>query len=66
MCVAERPDPAGDALARYSSLSQDPREWACVPGHPCSGERLLLMFDRWGGDSRLCGCVGGGVMHLGV
>lgn len=53
MCVAERPDPAGDALARYSSLSQDPREWACVPGHPCSGEKLLLMFDR-------CVCGGGG------
>ena len=34
--------------ARYSSLSHEPRtEWQLEPGKPCSGERMLLMFDRW-------------------
>lgn len=33
--------------SRYSSLSHEPGEWALEPGLPCSGERLLLMFDRW-------------------
>lgn len=31
----------------YSALTQAPEEWRQVEGQPCSGERLLLMFDRW-------------------
>eukprot|EP00775_Hariotina_reticulata_P002529 gene2529-2831_t len=31
----------------YSSLSCDPQDWALEPDKPCSGEKLLLMFDRW-------------------
>ena len=38
----------GDAGSRgYSALTQGPDEWALEAGKPCSGERLLLMFDRW-------------------
>ena len=38
---------SGAAAARYSSLSCDPAEWQLQVGRPCSGEALLLMFDRW-------------------
>ncbi|GAB4823839.1 hypothetical protein N2152v2_010885 [Parachlorella kessleri] len=32
----------------YSALTQDPKtEWKLEDGKPCSGEKLLLMFDRW-------------------
>lgn len=31
----------------YSSLSHAPSEWELEPGKPCSGERLLLLLDRW-------------------
>lgn len=24
-----------------------PQDWVLQPDQPCSGERLLLMFDRW-------------------
>ena len=37
----------------YNSLSQAPEEWEEEPAKPCSGEKLLLMFDR-------CVCGGGG------
>ena len=33
--------------APYSSLSQDPSAWLEEPKKPCSGERLLLAYDRW-------------------
>ncbi len=50
-CLEERPDTssAGPATGAYSSLSQAPEEWSLEPGRPCSGERLLLMFDRYVG-----------------
>lgn len=35
------------AAGRYSSLSCNPAEWELEAGKPCSGEALLLMFDRW-------------------
>jgi hypothetical protein len=35
------------AGSRYSSLSCDPQDWALEVDRPCSGEKLLLMFDRW-------------------
>ncbi len=38
--------PAGVG-SRYSSVSHEPREWTLEPDRPCSGERMLLMFDRW-------------------
>jgi inositol-hexakisphosphate/diphosphoinositol-pentakisphosphate 1-kinase len=31
----------------YSALLQDPKEWRLDPNRPCSGEKLLLVFDRW-------------------
>lgn len=31
----------------YSALTMDPEEWHQEQGKPCSGEKLLLMFDRW-------------------
>lgn len=30
-----------------TALLQDPREWEAEKGHPCSGERILLTYDRW-------------------
>jgi hypothetical protein len=38
---------SGAAAGRYSSLSCDPADWALQQRQPCSGEALLLMFDRW-------------------
>ena len=38
---------SGAAAGRYSSLSCDPVDWELQQGKPCSGEALLLMFDRW-------------------
>eukprot|EP00775_Hariotina_reticulata_P005842 gene5842-6083_t len=31
----------------YSSLTTSPDDWRLDQTKPCSGERLLLMFDRW-------------------
>lgn len=31
----------------YSALTTDPRDFVPETGKPCSGEKLLLMFDRW-------------------
>ncbi len=56
VCVQERlargNDPPGGPRAagvgsRYSSVSHEPAEWTNDPDRPCSGERMLLMFDRW-------------------
>jgi hypothetical protein len=44
--MRERPGSSAGSEVRYSSLSQDPKEWLLEPDRPCSGERLLLMFDR--------------------
>ena len=38
----------------YNALTQSPKEWAAEPGVPCSGERLLLAFDRWWGFLPYC------------
>lgn len=38
---------SGTGAGRYSSLSCDPADWELQQGKPCSGEALLLMFDRW-------------------
>jgi hypothetical protein len=38
---------SGAAAGRYSSLSCDPQDWELQAGMPCSGEALLLMYDRW-------------------
>ncbi len=38
--------PAGVG-SRFSSVSHEPAEWTLEAEQPCSGERLLLMFDRW-------------------
>jgi inositol hexakisphosphate/diphosphoinositol-pentakisphosphate kinase len=43
-CLEERLD--GPGASHYSSLSMAPEEWTLEAGRPCSGERLLLMFDR--------------------
>ncbi|EFN57696.1 hypothetical protein CHLNCDRAFT_57228 [Chlorella variabilis] len=41
-------EPRNDDRPRgYSALTQDPRECAHEEGKPCSGEKLLLVFDRW-------------------
>ncbi|KAG1662671.1 hypothetical protein FOA52_014597 [Chlamydomonas sp. UWO 241] len=32
---------------RYSSLQQESSEWRLDEVAPCSGEQMLLMFDRW-------------------
>ena len=45
LCLEEGKGEAGSR--GYSALTQDPGEWTLEPGKPCSGERLLLMFDRW-------------------
>ncbi len=47
MCLDERVGRNGPEGRNYSALTQSPREWGLEPGKPCSGERLLLMFDRW-------------------
>lgn len=49
-CLEERidhRDHGAGSVGSYSSLSQAPEEWTLEEGKPCSGERLLLMFDRW-------------------
>ena len=48
-CLEERlPDAVASSStsSHYSSLSNAPEEWSQEEGKPCSGERLLLMFDR--------------------
>jgi hypothetical protein len=62
-CLEERLDLAGPAAAAaaaaaggsssssssaYSSLTTSPDDWRLDEHKPCSGERLLLMFDRYG------------------
>ena len=42
--IAGAPPPPPTA---YSALLQSTRDWAPVPGQPCGGERLLLLYDRW-------------------
>jgi len=48
LCLNEKTDSSELQRRPYSSLSQDPMEWeepnASVP---CTGERLLLLYDRW-------------------
>jgi inositol hexakisphosphate/diphosphoinositol-pentakisphosphate kinase len=36
----------GISSSRYSSLASSPDDWRLDDSKPCSGERLLLMFDR--------------------
>lgn len=36
----------GISSSRYSSLASSPDDWRLDESKPCSGERLLLMFDR--------------------
>lgn len=36
-----------DSSVRYSSVSDEPAAWKQEPEQPCSGEQMLLMFDRW-------------------
>jgi inositol hexakisphosphate/diphosphoinositol-pentakisphosphate kinase len=38
----------GISSSRYSSLASSPDDWRLDDSKPCSGERLLLMFDRCG------------------
>ena len=45
LCLEEGKGEAGSR--GYSALTQAPSEWTLDSGKPCSGERLLLMFDRW-------------------
>ena len=45
LCLEEGKGEAGSR--GYSALTQSPGEWTLEAGKPCSGERLLLMFDRW-------------------
>ena len=45
LCLEEGKGEAGSR--GYSALTQAPSEWSHDSGKPCSGERLLLMFDRW-------------------
>jgi inositol hexakisphosphate/diphosphoinositol-pentakisphosphate kinase len=47
LCLAERVDSVPTPQRRFSSMSQDPKEWGLDPTKPCSGEKPLLMFDRW-------------------
>jgi hypothetical protein len=67
-CLEERLDLAGPAAAAaaaaaggssssssaYSSLTTSPDDWRLDEHKPCSGERLLLMFDRCGSYSHVC------------
>lgn len=36
-----------EGIKSYSALTQDTKEWVEQEGQPCSGERLLLIYDRW-------------------
>lgn len=47
MCLEEKVGRDGPAGRGYSALTQSAKEWSLEPSKPCSGERLLLMFDRW-------------------
>ena len=47
LCLQEREGLPPNTSCRYSSLSQEAREWGLDQSKPCSGERMLLMFDRW-------------------
>lgn len=41
-------EPRSDDRPRgFSALTQDPKDFVQEEGKPCSGEKLLLMFDRW-------------------
>jgi len=57
----------GTSSSAYSSLTTAPDDWRLDDNKPCSGERLLLMFDRWAGV--LVGadvaCMGGLASALG-
>uniref|UniRef100_A0A1D1ZXV8 Inositol hexakisphosphate and diphosphoinositol-pentakisphosphate kinase n=1 Tax=Auxenochlorella protothecoides TaxID=3075 RepID=A0A1D1ZXV8_AUXPR len=46
LCVEEQ-RPNADAGRSYSVLNQDPKDWVFEDDKPCSGERLLLLYDRW-------------------
>ena len=45
LCLEEGKGESGSR--GYSALTQSPSEWQLESGKPCSGERLLLTFDRW-------------------
>ena len=47
MCLEEKVGRDGPAGRGYNALTQSAKEWTLEPAKPCSGERLLLMFDRW-------------------
>ena len=47
MCLEEKVGRDGAVGKGYNALTQSAKEWTLEPGKPCSGERLLLMFDRW-------------------
>ena len=47
MCLEEKVGRDGPAGRGYNALTQSAKEWTLEPSKPCSGERLLLMFDRW-------------------
>ncbi len=47
LCLQEREGLPPISSNRFSSLSQEAREWSLDKSKPCSGERMLLMFDRW-------------------
>ena len=47
MCLEEKVGRDGAAGKGYNALTQSAKEWSLEPAKPCSGERLLLMFDRW-------------------
>ena len=47
LCIEERSSEIATEGRGYNALTQGPSEWGQEPGKPCSGERLLLMFDRW-------------------
>lgn len=47
MCLEEKVGRDGAAGKGYNALTQSAKEWTLEPAKPCSGERLLLMFDRW-------------------
>lgn len=40
-------NPSPNSSSAYSSLTTSPDDWKLDQTKPCSGERLLLMFDRW-------------------
>ena len=50
MCLEEKVGRDGPAGKGYNALTQSAKEWILEPSKPCSGERLLLMFDRWCGN----------------